>query len=123
MAQQLPERPASRCRCSRSSIAPRSRIQEVGGRRREVMHAAPAPKDAAGRRGGSAAACAPRSIACDADAAERAFAALVARRPSRAAYDALQHIVQEDINVHRVVLAWRVWETLPITGDGARQRR
>jgi hypothetical protein len=37
------------------------------------------------------------------------------------AYNDLQALVQEDVNVHRVVLAWRSWETLDFTGkDHAR---
>jgi hypothetical protein len=37
------------------------------------------------------------------------------------AYNDLQDIVHDDINVHRVVLAWRSWETIDFTGtDHAR---
>ncbi len=31
-------------------------------------------------------------------------------------FEALQSTIQDDINVHRVVLAWRCWELLPFTG-------
>src|SRR5262245_52320659 len=31
-------------------------------------------------------------------------------------YDAIQLMVQDDLNVHRVVLAWRSWEVLDFTG-------
>jgi len=33
------------------------------------------------------------------------------------AYNHLQYTVQDDINVHRVVLAWRAWETLDFVGQ------
>jgi hypothetical protein len=37
------------------------------------------------------------------------------------AYNDLQELIHEDVNVHRVVLAWRSWETLDFTGtDHAR---
>jgi len=51
----------------------------------------------------------------DADAAERAFASLSKNSP-QAAYDDLQVILLENLDVHRVVLSWRAWEILPVTG-------
>ncbi len=47
--------------------------------------------------------------------AERAFASL-ARGPLDEAYDDLQYLVQDHANVHRVVLAWRAWALLDLTG-------
>ncbi len=51
----------------------------------------------------------------DMEAAERAFAAL-ARGPLDEAYNDLQYVVQDYIDVHRVVLAWRSWALLDFTG-------
>ncbi|MBY0228421.1 MAG: hypothetical protein K2W96_03985 [Gemmataceae bacterium] len=48
--------------------------------------------------------------------AEAAFAALEGAPQEQ--YDALQPMVQDDLNVHRTVLAWRAWETLGFTGLG-----
>ena len=44
----------------------------------------------------------------DMEGAERTFAAL-AQGPLDEAYNDLQYLVQDDVNVHRVVLAWRAW--------------
>src|SRR5262245_2995113 len=33
------------------------------------------------------------------------------------AYDELQSVVHDELNVHRVVLAWRAWETIDFTGQ------
>jgi hypothetical protein len=51
----------------------------------------------------------------DMAAAERDFAAL-ARGPLDIAYNDLQYVVQDYIDVHRVVLAWRSWALLDFTG-------
>jgi len=47
--------------------------------------------------------------------AERAFAKM-ADKDIDEAYNNLQFMVQETIDVHQVVLAWRAWETLQLTG-------
>lgn len=91
-----------------------NRIQEFGGRKSEVLHPvvpSAIPPDAIGgeylreatRRG-------------DVDAAERTFAAL-ATGPVGEAFNHLQFAVEDEINVHRVVLAWRGWDTLEIAGQ------
>jgi hypothetical protein len=49
------------------------------------------------------------------DGAERAFAAL-ASGPLDETYNKLQYVVQDYIDVHRVVLAWRSWALLDLTG-------
>jgi hypothetical protein len=49
------------------------------------------------------------------DSAERSFAAL-ARRGPEAAFADLQPLVEDDIDVHRVVLAYRAWALLDFTG-------
>lgn len=51
----------------------------------------------------------------DMDAAERGFAVIVEQSPEQAFND-LQLAIQDDINVHRVVLVWRAWALLPLTG-------
>ena len=48
---------------------------------------------------------------------ESAFAGMLASGNPHDAYNDLQHIVQEQPNVHRVVLAWRAWDILQLTGE------
>jgi hypothetical protein len=87
------------------------RIQEKGGRKAEVLRAIEpvekieakdAPLRAATRE-------------ADAEKAERILAKQVQDSPGEA-YNHLQYSVQDAINVHRVVLAWRAWESLDIVG-------
>jgi hypothetical protein len=88
-------------------------IQGFGGPKREVLHPvtpAELPKD---RPGGEVLCEATRKK--DKDAAEHIFAAL-ARGPLGEAYNDLQFCVQDDLNVHRVVLAWRAWVVLDLVG-------
>jgi hypothetical protein len=47
--------------------------------------------------------------------AEQSLSAILAANPTRG-FETLQSTIQDDINVHRVVLAWRCWELLPFTG-------
>ncbi|MBY0524567.1 MAG: hypothetical protein K2R98_14280 [Gemmataceae bacterium] len=54
-------------------------------------------------------------FARDMNKAEGVFAAIAAQKPEDA-YNDLLHIVQDEMNVHRVVLAWRAWQTLDLTG-------
>jgi hypothetical protein len=89
------------------------RIQEHGGRSKEVLHpvaAAELPKD---RPGGELLREATRKG--DYDTAERTFAAL-AHGPIGEAYNHLQFSIQDEVDVHRVVLAWRSWAVLDLTG-------
>jgi hypothetical protein len=88
-----------------------NRIQEKGGRKSEVLKpikpagsvpSAGEPLQAAVRKG-------------DVQLAERIFAKEMLDSPGEA-YNHLQYTVQDAINVHRVVLAWRAWETLDIVG-------
>jgi hypothetical protein len=51
----------------------------------------------------------------DMNQAERAFAGMVDSTPDEA-FNALQLAIQDDLNVHRVVLVWRAWALLPLTG-------
>jgi hypothetical protein len=89
------------------------RIQEFGGIKKEVLHPvtpAELPKD---RSGGDLLREATRKP--DVDAAERTFAAL-AKGPIGEAYNHLQFTVQDELDVHRVVLAWRAWAVLDLAG-------
>ncbi|HEV3259167.1 MAG TPA: hypothetical protein VG013_20005 [Gemmataceae bacterium] len=94
-----------------------NRIQNFGGRKAEVLHpieAAALPKG----RSGQIMRDATRSA--DMDQAERTFAAL-AKGPVGEAFNHLQFSIQDEIDVHRVVLAWRSWAVLDLAGkDQAR---
>ena len=52
----------------------------------------------------------------DFDAAEQAFAAISAKGQPGEAFNHLQYAMQDEVDVHRVVLAWRAWDTLNVTG-------
>jgi hypothetical protein len=90
-----------------------NRIQQFGGIKKEVLHPvtpAELPKD---RPSGELLREATRKP--DVDAAERTFAAL-AKGPLGEAYNHLQFTVQDELDVHRVVLAWRAWAVLDLAG-------
>jgi len=88
-------------------------IQEAGGRSHETLRpVAPGPA-APGSRAAERLVEAVRRQ--DMEAAERDFALAVTRSPGDA-FDDLQHLVQDNTNVHRVVLAWRAWALLDLTG-------
>jgi hypothetical protein len=90
-----------------------NRIQQFGGVKKEVLHPvtpADLPKD---RPGGELLREATRKP--DVEAAERTFAAL-AKGPIGEAYNHLQFTVQDELDVHRVVLAWRAWAVLDLAG-------
>jgi hypothetical protein len=90
-----------------------NRIQEFGGRKNEILHpvaAAPLPRDHAG---GETLREATR--AADMDVAEHTFAAL-AQGPVGEAFNHLQYTIQDELDVHRVVLAWRAWAILDLAG-------
>jgi hypothetical protein len=88
-------------------------IQEQGGSKKEVLHpVAPTalPKDRPGNE-------VLREIFRKRDlrAAERTMAALTQVSLDEA-YNDLQYCVHDEIDVHRVVLSWRVWATLDLVG-------
>jgi hypothetical protein len=90
-----------------------NRMQECGGRKREVLHpVAPGklPKD---RPGSEVLREATRSA--DFKQAESTFAAL-AKEPVAKLFNQLQYSIQDEIDVHRVVLAWRSWAMLDLAG-------
>lgn len=91
-----------------------NRIQEFGGREKEVLHAiTPAPIPA-----GVNPAEYLREIARkgDIDGADRAFASL-ANAPVGEAFNHLQMELEDEVDVHRIVLAWRAWDTREIAGQ------
>jgi hypothetical protein len=88
-------------------------IQGVGARSHEAIHALEAAPPAGARPGAEGLREAERKQ--DMDGAERIFAAMAAG-PLDDAYNNLQYLVQDNTNVHRVVLAWRAWAMLDLTG-------
>jgi flagellar basal body rod protein FlgC len=88
-------------------------IQEMGGRSRETLRPVEPLASAEGQVNAEALRMAVRRK--NFDGAERTFAAL-ARGSIDDAYNDLQLLVQDDDNVHRVVLAWRAWALLDLTG-------
>src|SRR5436305_6964819 len=91
-----------------------ARIQAFGGRAKEVLHPVEPNEVPLDANGGEALRQATRSA--DMDAAERTFAAL-ARGPAGEAFNHLQFAIEDEVDVHRVVLAWRAWATLDLTGE------
>lgn len=90
-----------------------NRIQEKGGRKHEVLHPVEAVDGTKEARTGEALREATRKA--DVNLAERRFAAMVKDAPGEA-YNHLQFAVQDEVDVHRVVLAWRAWSLLDLTG-------
>jgi len=88
-------------------------IQGVGARSHEAIHALEAAPPAGAGPGAEGLREAERKQ--DMDGAERIFAAMAAG-PLDDAYNNLQYLVQDNTNVHRVVLAWRAWAMLDLTG-------
>ncbi len=91
-----------------------SRIQEQGFHDHDTLHPVQAAASIDARRGGETLREAVRTV--DWDGAESHFAAL-AKGPAGEAYNHLQFAVQDEVDVHRVVLAWRAWVLLGLAGD------
>lgn len=89
------------------------RIQAKGGRKEEVLRPVKAATLPEGKTGGEALRDATRKA--DYDTAEQTFAALVKGEPGEA-FNHLQYAVEDEVDVHRVVLAWRAWALLELTG-------
>jgi hypothetical protein len=90
-----------------------ARIQNFGGHDHEILHlvdAAAVKGDAP--TGETIRAC---SRKLDFDSAEQAFATIAKSEPGEA-FNHLQYAMQDEVDVHRVVLAWRAWDTLGLTG-------
>jgi hypothetical protein len=90
-----------------------NRIQERGGRKDEVLHAVKPGSLSEGRAGGELLREAVRSKSVD--AAEQTFAAL-AQRSADEAFNDLLFAVQDNTEVHRVVLPYRAWDLLGLIG-------
>lgn len=92
-----------------------TRIQERGGRKAEVLHPVEAGGDAppAAPADGEALRAAVR--ARDVGRAEQLFAAVAARGPGDA-FNAVLTAVQDNTEVHRVVLPYRAWDLLDVVG-------
>ncbi|MDF1742242.1 MAG: hypothetical protein P1V19_01015 [Gimesia sp.] len=91
-----------------------ARIQDTGHHKNEVLHPVKAATLPQGKPGGPLLQAATRSG--DYDKAERTFAAQVQGSVGEA-YNHLQFAIQDELNVHRVVLAWRAWAMLDMVGQ------
>ena len=89
-----------------------ARIQAHGGHKSEVLHAIESAES-----GGTldAQSLRERVHARDRAGAERMMEAMVRDNPGEA-YQHLQFTVQDEVNVHRIVLAWRAWAILDLVG-------
>ena len=90
-----------------------NRMQERGGHTEEVLHPVKPAALTAGCVGGEVLRQAVRSQ--DAVGAEKVFAAL-AGESDRDAFNALLFAVQDNTEVHRVVLPYRAWDLLDLIG-------
>jgi hypothetical protein len=90
-----------------------NRIQERGGRKDEVLHTVKAATLSEGRSGGEVLRDAVRGK--QVNAAEQTFAAL-AQRSAEEAFNDLLFAVQDNTEVHRVVLPYRAWDLLGLIG-------
>ncbi|MCE9529260.1 MAG: hypothetical protein K8R36_24700, partial [Planctomycetales bacterium] len=91
-----------------------NRIQEFGGRANEVLHAiTPAPIPEGANPGEYL-----REVARKADinGADRVFANFE-KGPIGEAFNHLQFELEDEVDVHRIVLAWRAWDTREIAGQ------
>ena len=91
-----------------------TRIQALGGRKAEVLYPVTADAIPDGTAPSEFLREATRSG--DIERADRAFAALV-HMPNGEAFNHLQFAVEDEVDVHRVVLAWRAWDTLELAGE------
>ena len=88
-------------------------IQAKGGRKNEVLHPVKATPVPAGKVGGEVLQELTRKN--DPATAEGVFATL-AHDSADDAFNHVMYCVADDVNVHRVVLAWRSWAMLDFTG-------
>jgi hypothetical protein len=90
-----------------------NRIHEHGGRASEVLHPVRPGTLSAGQESGEALRDAVRRK--DVNEAERTFAAIAAGTPDEA-FNSLLVAVEDNTEVHRVVLPYRAWELLDVVG-------
>ena len=91
-----------------------NRIQERGGRKDEVLYRVQPAAPSAGPAGGEQLRAAVRRK--DVNEAERTFAAL-AQTSAADAFNSLLYAVQDNTEVHRVVLPYRAWDLLGLIGQ------
>lgn len=91
-----------------------ARIQDFGGRDNEVLHRIAAEPVTPPGSAGEWLRESVRRV--EWEQAERDFAGLALGPPGEA-FNHLQFTVQDEVDVHRVVLAWRAWEALDLTGQ------
>jgi hypothetical protein len=91
-----------------------SRIQEQNAANHDALEHVHAVEEAKADLGGQS--LREAIWAADRTSAEAQFAS-IAKSPSKDAFDQLLLAVQDEVNVHRVVLAWRAWEMLDLAGE------
>ncbi|WP_298868459.1 hypothetical protein [uncultured Gimesia sp.] len=91
-----------------------AQIQDTDSQHNEVLHPVKPLTLPKGSPGGPLLQAATRSA--DYDKAEGTFAAL-AQGPVDQAFNDLQYAIQDELNVHRVVLSWRAWAMLDMVGQ------
>lgn len=91
-----------------------SRMQAKGGREHEVLHEVAAAELPSGTLGGELLQQFSRKM--DVNGAEGAFAAMT-KSSVNDAYQVLQQEIQDEADVHRVVLSWRAWLMLDLAGQ------
>jgi hypothetical protein len=89
-----------------------TRIQEKGGSKEEVLHPITEPLSTETLTGEELRQATRKA---DYQAAEKVFAS-IAQHPPGEAFNHLQFAVQDEVDVHRVVLAWRAFSLLDFTG-------
>ncbi|QDV46332.1 hypothetical protein Enr13x_62410 [Stieleria neptunia] len=90
------------------------RIQQFGGSSREVLKRLDAVKHEGARVSAKALQAATRQA--DVVNAERIMAS-ISDQPAKQIFNKVQFPVQDDANVHRVVLAWRAWLAIDLLGQ------
>ena len=91
-----------------------NRIHEHGGRKSEVLHELHVEEPVGPRPDGPALQAATRRA--DFNEAEGVFAR-IASGPANEAFNHLQFAIQDEVDVHRTVLAWRSWKMTEIAGE------
>ena len=90
------------------------RIQQFGGTSSEVLKRLDASKHDGARVAGEALQQSTRKA--DFEGAEKIMASLGSESPEKL-FNHVQYPVQDDANVHRVVLAWRAWSAIGLVGE------
>ncbi|QEG43385.1 hypothetical protein [Roseimaritima ulvae] len=90
------------------------RIQQFGGSSSEVLRRLDDSKHEGQRPTAEALQAATRQA--DVEAAERMMAAL-GEQSAGGVFNRVQHSVQDEADVHRVVLAWRAWAAIGVVGE------